>query len=253
MKPGDYTLHMLIQKVKDIDFGEDDDGVSKIVVEIEVQRKSETSKVIENVSSETVAQLDYHAFFELMGQSVADLEQTKILIKVLKKGYFKANMIGQVELDLTFIYNLENHTKEHTWMAMINPNSEDFSSVAAYIKLSGSVYGVDDTPRELKMDEKENDDDCVMPASIKPKYTQLKMHIVKGEKLPKLDVKMIGEGSMDAFVTAKIGGKLIKTKVKKTVHDEAIWNETFLIPVRMPIMSGKLVLNVMDLDGVNDE
>lgn len=36
MKPGDYTLHMLIQKVKDIDFGEDDDGVSKIVVEIEV-------------------------------------------------------------------------------------------------------------------------------------------------------------------------------------------------------------------------
>ncbi len=36
MKPGDYTLHMLVQKVKDIDFGEDDDGVSKIVVEIEV-------------------------------------------------------------------------------------------------------------------------------------------------------------------------------------------------------------------------
>ncbi len=138
-------------------------------------------------------------------------------------------------------------------MAMINPNSEDFSSVAAYIKLSGSVYGVEDTPRELKMDEKDDGDDCIMPASIKPKYTQLKMHIVKGEKLPKLDVKMIGEGSMDAFVTAKIGGKLIKTKVKKTVHDEAIWNETFLIPVRMPIMSGKLVLNVMDLDGVNDE
>lgn len=26
-----------------------------------------------------------------------------------------------------------------------------------------------------------------------------------------------------------------------------------MIPVRMPIMSGKLVLNVMDLDGVNDE
>ena len=29
--------------------------------------------------------------------------------------------------------------------------------------------------------------------------------------------------------------------------------ETFLIPVRMPIMSGKLILNVMDHDTVNDE
>ena len=26
-----------------------------------------------------------------------------------------------------------------------------------------------------------------------------------------------------------------------------------MIPVRMPIMSGKLILNVMDLDGINDE
>jgi len=29
--------------------------------------------------------------------------------------------------------------------------------------------------------------------------------------------------------------------------------ETFLIPIRMPIMSGKLILNVMDYDTVNDE
>ena len=224
MKPGDYTLHLLVQKVKDIDFGEDDDSDNKVVVEVEVQRKKETSKVIEHVTSTTVAEFDYHAFIELMNQSVADLEQTKIMIKVLKKGYFKANMIGQVELDLTYIYNLENHTKEHNWMAMINPNSEDFSSVAAYIKISGSFYGVDDTPVELLMDDKDDGDDCIMPASIKPKYTQLKMHIVRGEKLPKLDVKMIGEGSMDAFVTAKIGGKTIKTAIKKTVRDEAIWN-----------------------------
>ena len=46
------------------------------------------------MTSTTVAEFDYHAFIELMNQSVADLEQTKIMIKVLKKGYFKANMIG---------------------------------------------------------------------------------------------------------------------------------------------------------------
>lgn len=42
------------------------------------------------------------------------------------------------------------------------------------------------------------------------------MHIVKGEHLPKLDVKLIGEGNMDAFVTAKIGAKTIKTNIVVT-------------------------------------
>ena len=142
-------------------------------------------------------------------------------------------------------------------MALINPDSEDFASIAAYLKFSASVYGVDDTPVELKMDEAEDDDNCIMPASIKPKYTQLKMHIIKGEHLPKLDFKLVGDGKMDAFVSAKIGGKVIKTDKKDTSKgskpDEAIWMETFLIPIRMPIMSGKLILNVMDYDTVNDE
>ena len=39
------------------------------------------------------------------------------------------------------------------------------------------------------------------------------MHIVKGEHLPKLDVKVFGAGTMDAFVKAKIGSKVIRTKV----------------------------------------
>ena len=79
---------------------------------------------------------------------------------------------------MTYVYNLENHTCQHKWFALINPDSEDFASVAAYMKLSGSVYGVNDTPLELKMDDGPVSEDCVMPASLKPKYTQLKLHIV---------------------------------------------------------------------------
>jgi len=136
---------------------------------------------------------------------------------------------------------------------MINPDSEDFSSVAGYIKISASCHGIEDTPVELKVDDKDDDADAVMPASIKPKFTQLKMHIVKGEHLPRLDVAMIGKGSMDALVCAKINGKKIKTSCHTTENDEATWNETLMIPVRMPIMSGKLLLSVMDRDTVNDE
>ena len=214
IKPGDYTVHLLLQKAKDLAI--DSEEALNVVCEVTVQDKRETTKVINDVTSTSVVNLDSHVFFELMGQSVSELENTKILIKLCSKGFFKTELIGQVELDLTFIYNLENHTKQHQWFALINPDSEDFSAVSAYFKLSGSVYGIEDSPVELKMDEAEDDDNCVMPPSLKPKYTQLKMHIVKGEHLPKLDVKLIGEGTMDAFIKAKIGSKTIRTKVEKT-------------------------------------
>ena len=154
MKPGDYTLHILIQKAKDLDFGDDDGSeTANVVCEVEVQGKRENTKVIENVTATTVVNFDSHIFIELMRQSVADLEGTKILLKLQTKGYFKTSLIGQIELDLTYLYNLEQHTKQHQWFAMINPDSEDFSSVAAYMKISASVYGIDDKPLELKMDE----------------------------------------------------------------------------------------------------
>ena len=173
-----------------------------IMVEVQVQDQKECTKEYMDVTNTTVVTFDGHIFIELMDQSVAELETTKILIKLQQKGFFKTMLIGQLELDLTYLYNLENHTAQHKWFALINPDSEDFASVAAYMKLSGSVYGVNDTPLELKMDDGPDAEDCVMPASLKPKYTQLKMHIIKGEHLPKLDVKMIGEGTMDAFITA---------------------------------------------------
>jgi len=224
MKPGDYTFHLLIQKAKDLDFGEDAEAdTASIVCEVEVQNQKEVTKVIENVTPSTVANFDSHIFIELFKQSVADLEGTKILIKVNTKGYFKNSLIGQIEMDLTYLYNLENHTNQHTWFAMINPNSEDFSSVAGYIKISGSVYGVDDSPVELKVDESNDDSAAVIPASVKPKFTQLKLHIVRGEHLPRLDVKMIGKGSMDALVSTKYNGKVIKTKCITTENDASEW------------------------------
>jgi len=39
MKPGDYTLHLLIQTAKDLDFGDGAEGseTAKVVVDVEVQ------------------------------------------------------------------------------------------------------------------------------------------------------------------------------------------------------------------------
>ena len=111
MKAGDYTVHFLIQKAKDLEI--DEEAVMNVLCEVTVQSKNETTKEIKDVTSTTIVNFDSHIFVELMGQTVAELEQTKICIKLQEKGYFKNSLIGQVEMDLTFLYNLEGHTKQH--------------------------------------------------------------------------------------------------------------------------------------------
>ena len=109
MKAGDYTVHLLIQKAKDLEI--DAEAVMNVLVEVNIiGGKQERTKVFNDVTNTTVVNFDSHIFVELMGKSVAELEGTKIQIKLQEKGYFKNEMIGQVEMDLTYIYNLENHT-----------------------------------------------------------------------------------------------------------------------------------------------
>ena len=78
-----------------------------------MQDQKQTTKEFMDVTNTTVLTLDGHIFIELMNQSVAELETTKIMIKLMQKGFFKTALIGQLELDLTYIYNLENHTAQH--------------------------------------------------------------------------------------------------------------------------------------------
>ena len=108
MKPGDYTIHLLIQKAKDLNISEEE--TINVIVEAEVQGKKEISKEIKEVSATTVCNFGSHIFFELFKQSVAQLEATKIIIRLKEKGFFKDVLIGQIELDLTYLYNLEGHT-----------------------------------------------------------------------------------------------------------------------------------------------
>jgi hypothetical protein len=206
-----------------------------------------------NISATSVANWQQHLFMELKQQSVADLEQTKIGVKLMEKGVFKDATFGLFEFDFSYIYNMDDHTMFHQWVALNNPAGEDFSSVSAFLKISVSIHGADDKPVELGEDPDPNNDKCMMPSSIKPKFTQLKLHIIKGEHLPRLDTKLVGKGSMDAYCKAELGNKKLKTSIQKTVNDEATWNQTFMIPVRMPIMAGQLIVKVMDSDDVTDE
>ena len=65
-----------------------------VVCEVTVQSKKECSQVIKDVTATTVCNFDSHVFVELMAQSVAQLEQTKVMIKLQSKGFFKTALIG---------------------------------------------------------------------------------------------------------------------------------------------------------------
>jgi hypothetical protein len=107
-------------------------------------------------------------------------------------------------------------------MAVINTEGADWNQVGGYIKLSCGLTGENETPVELLEDPQPDmigTRECIIPESIKPKFTQLFVNIFKGEHLPMLDkplVKFMGEAKMDAYVKARIGSRSLRTKTKVT-------------------------------------
>jgi hypothetical protein len=45
----------------------------------------------------------------------------------MDKGFYKDVMIGSFDFDLSFIYFMKDHLMLHQWIALSNPNSDDYS------------------------------------------------------------------------------------------------------------------------------
>lgn len=77
-------------------------------------------------------------------QDEEQLEDGKIAIRILDKGYFKDAVIGVYEFDLAYIYFMKQHALFHKWIALSNPESENFNEVSGYLKLSITIAGSGD-------------------------------------------------------------------------------------------------------------
>ena len=64
---------------------------------------------------------------------------------------------------------------------------------------------------------------------------------------------VLKEGKMDAFFRADFGEKKLRTSTVTSVKDESTWNETMLIPVRIPFVTSRLVLKLYDEDMDTEE
>ena len=51
----------------------------------------------------------------------------------------KKDYIGIYECDFSYVYNQPKHALQNIWIAMVNPESQDFTKVRGYLRMSMSV------------------------------------------------------------------------------------------------------------------
>ena len=149
-------------------------------------------------------------------QTTEAIEDAKITIRLLDKGYFKDALIGHYEFDIAYIYFMKQHSLMHRWLALSNPNSTNFNEVTGYLKLSITIAAFGDEQVQITDDTGVDREEAIMmPPSIKPEFYQLRFKFFRAEKLPAMDTGILGRaGSIDAYIICNYMSKKIKTTVK---------------------------------------
>lgn len=159
MKRGDYMIHILLEKAKDMD-GESD--TIDPLIEISCLGEKKYSQVKKDIGRLGEVTYNEHIFMEPRNVEKKDAEEAQIVIRLMDKGFFKDTQIGMFEFNLSFIYFREDHMLLHQWIAFSNPNSENYQAITGYLKLSISVVAPGDEQVQMPEDDNENDEDDVM-------------------------------------------------------------------------------------------
>lgn len=142
MKSGDYMIHVFVEKCKDIRVKENTTVDPMVFVECLGQKQYSSAK--DDIGGVAEMTWSEHLFCEPRGVDKQDAEEAKIKIKLMDKGFFKDVLLGEFEFDMSYIYFMKDHVLLHKWLALSNPNAENFSEIAAYLKVSISVSAAGD-------------------------------------------------------------------------------------------------------------
>jgi dihydroxyacetone kinase-like predicted kinase len=173
MKRGDYMIHVFLEKGKEF-MVEGEDTVDPIV-EVSCLRHRRYSSAKKKITKLAEVHWNEHMFLEPRNVEKQDAEEGSIVINVITKSLLRNSLVGTFKFDLSFIYFKENHTMLHQWVALSNPDQDDFKQITGYLKLSISVIAAGDTQLEITEDNStKNDDSVMMPPQLNPKFYQLK-------------------------------------------------------------------------------
>ena len=253
LKKGDYSIHVLIEEVKnllEIEENKLPTPVVKITCFEESKRSEKPDSPCDSYSYEE------HFYFEKTNLTVEQLDSSKIIIEVYdyKNSSKRSNYFGIYEYDIAYIYDQENHSLRNFWLALANPESNDMTKVRGYLKLSISVLHDNDPRVELEINK--DSYDCFLPSQIKMQYKLLSIYIMKGENLPDMDstfkLNKVNK-PCDAFIEINYLGLKKKTSVIQQKNDIVEWNEIIDIPISIPTVSQKIIFLIKDYDVGKDD
>ena len=254
MKKGDYSVHILIEEVKNLISIENNQPPVPRVKMIVFGKEQRTSKM-KNPCDNCV--FNEHYYFDKTNLTAEMLDSEKIIIEVYdnlhtdKKDYF-----GIYEIDFAYVYGKPNHALNNIWIGLSNTESEDMSQIRGYLKLSVSVLHVNDNRVELEPKE-DDTNDCLIPIQIKMKYKQISFYFYRGEEFPDMDAVFSEKKKgrrCDGYIEMKYMGIMRKTRVVPMKNEVIIWNQIIDIPATNPCVSQKICIVVKDEDDIfNDD
>lgn len=253
MKKGDYSIHILVEEVKNLISKNED--IPYPVIKISVDKDSKrTKEVPTKVDTYFYGE---HFYFDCLNMNPATLDSAKIVIEVYDKANSdRCDYLGIYEIDFGFVYNNKDHTLMNYWVALANPESDDFSKIRGYLRFCCSILHTDDNRVELVASTGSGKDGMVaLPPQIKAVYYQIDLQIFKAKGVPDMDSLFVNKAKREcnAYIVIKYMGVTLKTTVVDMKDNILIWNEMLSIPVSFPIVSQKICCSIWDHDKLGDD
>ena len=203
-------MHVLVETGKNLDH-DCEDSVDPLI-KVKFMGMSKTTASKSKITKSTLVTWDEHLFFDTPKLEVQEIEAALIEIEILNKGFFSSDLIGRFPISTTTIYNLENHTVHNQMLSFTNPEAENKTKITGNISVSIQLIGPDDESLQLKIGTDKNaaTKKPWMPASVKKKYKQLSMKVIKAKNVPK--VTLLGvETIPKPYVNFNIMGNDLRT------------------------------------------
>ena len=250
MRKGDYNVHILIEKVKNLIPVED--NVPPVPrVKLTVFDKVKRTGKMKNPCYDFI--FNEHFYFDKTNLTAEMLDSEKIIIEVYdNKNNKKEKYFGIYELDFAYVYGRPNHALKNMWIGLSNPESDDMTKIRGYLKLSISVLNESD--ERVELEPKEGGEAFIIPNEIKMKYKQISFYFIRGENFPDMDSitvvdERLGKNKRcQAYIVMKYMGITRRTKAIDQKNNVVLWNRVIDIPATDPFVSQKICMYVYDED-----
>ncbi|CAG9312955.1 unnamed protein product [Blepharisma stoltei] len=254
VKRGEYQIHIFLEEGRGFVPAKEGDTIDAVITITAFGTKKYTTPK-DDISAGAAIYWGEHFFFNAPKLETNEVETSKILIEIRDHKFLLSDsLIGNYEMDLMYVYSRANHALVHQWIALCNPESEDFQTVRGHLKLGICVQAEDDEDVDLTVAEKEEakTSEILLPPQIQHKWCQLIVRVIKAEGLPKLDD---WNNTIDAYCQADYGGAKINTSVFTADKNKfaAYWYEDLYVPVSIPSVSNRLIIRVLDYDNTSKD